>query len=38
MAGGQVPLTEGSAERTMVEIEKRFLNAMEEAGEGESLL
>lgn len=38
MAGGQVPLSEGSAMRTMVEIEKQFLNAMEEEGDGVSLI
>jgi len=38
MAGGQVPLSGGSAERAMDEIEKRFLTAMEEEGDGESLL
>jgi nanoRNase/pAp phosphatase (c-di-AMP/oligoRNAs hydrolase) len=38
MAGGQVPLSDRSAERVMDDIEQRFLTAMAEKGDGESLL
>jgi nanoRNase/pAp phosphatase (c-di-AMP/oligoRNAs hydrolase) len=38
MAGGQVPLSDRSAEQAMNEVEERFLTAVEEDGDGESLL